>query len=177
LISRLQFAQKKPGTDKGAGARQPASSVFQRIPALLDELREYADHYISAKKDLTRAKARQLTIKAILLSLALAAGLAAVFVSVLLLLTGLALGLSELFGDRYWLGFLVTGILLLGIMGAAAWFGLQRWNKSARETTIKRYEQRHDLQLRRYQRSVSQPCSGTQPAVPPPPAEQREPIR
>lgn len=153
--------------------------MFQRIPALLDEIREYANHYISAKKDLTRAKAKEMASKAILLALIGVAALGTVFVSVLLLLTGIAMGLGELFGDRYWLGFLVTGILLLGIMGLGVWYGLKRWQNASRESTIRRYEQRHELQRSRFHRSVSQPGPAEphkQTAAPPPPVAQREPI-
>lgn len=179
LISRLQFGSKKQRSDRGAGVCPPASGLFQRIPALLDELKEYANDYFSAQKDLTRAKAKQFASKAILGSLALVAVLAVVAVSVLLVLTGIALGLGELFGDRPWLGFLVTGLLLLGIIGLAGWFGLQRWQKSSRESTIRRYEQRHELQRQRFHRSVDQPGPGVhkESAAPRYPAAQREPIR
>ena len=180
LVTRLNFGSGKRDAQKGAAGCNSAGSLFERIPALLDELREYANHYVAAQKDMTRAKAKQTASKALLLGLVAMVVLGVVFGSVLLLLAGMALGLGELIGDRFWLGFLVTGLVLLSLIGLGTWFGVRRWQASSRESTIKQYEQRHKLQKIRYHRSVDQPCTDTNDqtaARPEPSPEQREPIR
>jgi len=149
-------------TKAGAPQSDRPQDEFKRIPDLLDELREYAGHYFSARRDLARAKARQTTAKFIAMGLIFLAGGGAVLVSVWLFGTGIALGLSELFGDRIWLGFLSAGLLILGLMSAMTWYGLSRWKKSSRDSTIRQYEQRHKSQHARFGRSVAQSCPDEQ---------------
>ena len=71
-----------------------------------------------------------------------------------LMIVGIAEGLGRLFGDRYWLGDLVTGLLVLSVIGGAAWFMMKKLTGSWRSQTVKKYEQRKQTQRVRFGHDV-----------------------
>jgi hypothetical protein len=72
-----------------------------------------------------------------------------------LVIVGLAQGLSRLFGGRVWLGDIVTGVVVLAVIGAGAWFMMNKLTGAWRSQTIRKYEQRKQSQRERFDHDVS----------------------
>jgi hypothetical protein len=138
------------------GASRDPVGAAQHIPDLIDELREQIAFYASARKDLTSAKVRSGLGKGVLGALAGMVAFSAIVVSVGLLFTGLAQGLGGLFGGRFWLGYVVLGAAVLILIGVAAWIAMHHWRKSSREDTIRRYEDKKQVQQLRHHRDVGE---------------------
>jgi hypothetical protein len=164
------------GTTSGAAgpdddAPNPAVEAFGRIKADLNELKEYASYYVAAKVDGVKRTVRNIGLYAVLGIVALIAGGAIVATAAGLLIVGLAEGLARLFGDRPWLGDLVTGILVLGAIGVAAWMMMNKLTNSWRSQTVKKYEQRKQSQRERFGHDVPQRAAESAAAAA---AERRE---
>jgi hypothetical protein len=145
----------------GAGAseedaRNPAAEAFQRIKGDINELKEYAGYYVAAKVDGVKRTVRNIGLYAALGVVGLIAGGAIVATAAGLLIVGLAEGLGRLFGDRYWLGDIVAGLLVLGAVGAGAWVMMNKLTNTWRSQTLKKYEQRKQSQRERFGHDVSQ---------------------
>src|SRR5260221_2932183 len=110
----------------GAGAseddaRNPATEAFHRIKGDIDELKEYASYYVAAKVDGVKRTVRHIGLYEALGVVGLIAGGAIVATAAGVLIVGLGQGLSRLVGDRHWLGDIVTGIVVLALIGVGAW--------------------------------------------------------
>lgn len=128
-------------TDADAGDPPPAAA-FADLSARLGEVREYAAYYVKARVDKIKVSVRNILVMAALGIVGLVAATALVVTAVVLLCQGIALGLATLFGGRVWLGYLVTAILLLGMIGGAAYVGIGRLTKTSKERMVRAYEQR-----------------------------------
>jgi hypothetical protein len=140
---------------EGEDRENPASAAFHRIKCDIDELKEYASYYLAAKVDGIKRTVRNIGLYAALGVLGLLAGGAIVATAAGLIIVGIADGLGRLFGGRYWLGDLVTGILVLGAIGGAAWFMMNKLTGTWRSQTIKKYEQRKQTQRVRFGHNVN----------------------
>jgi hypothetical protein len=80
----------------------------------------------------------------------------AVVAAVTMISRGMAEGLTQLFGNRPWLGNLAAGVLLLSCTGLAVGGWVHWWNKTSRDRTIHKYEQRKRQQQAKHGRSVSE---------------------
>jgi hypothetical protein len=134
----------------------PASEAFHRIKGDLNELKEYASYYVAAKVDGVKRTVRNIGLYAALGVVGLIAGGAIIATAAGLLVVGLAQGLSRLFGGRVWLGDIVTGILVLAVIGAGAWYMMNKLTGAWRSQTIRKYEQRKQSQRERFDHDVSQ---------------------
>ncbi len=129
--------------------------VFELIVERLGEIREYATYYLSTKTDAVKSSITWLLVYALLGIVAAIIG-AAVLVTVgVLLITGIAGGLGQLFGYP-WLGQLVTAVLMLGIIGVGAWIGMKMLRNTLTRKLMAKYEQRHEEQRRRFGADVLQ---------------------
>jgi hypothetical protein len=133
----------------------PAKEAFTRITHDLDELKEYAGYYVSAKVDGIKQSVRNIGLYAALGVLGAIVGGAIVATAAGLLVVGLAEALGNLFGGRYWLGDLVTGILILGAVGGGAYFMMNKLTGAWRTQTLKKYEQRKQDQRQRFDHDVA----------------------
>src|SRR5437764_6768076 len=117
-------AGKAPGAGPGLEEERcnPASEAFGRIRDDLGELKEYAQYYLAAKVDGIKRTVRTVGLYAALGVLGLIAGGAIVATAAGLLIVGFAELLTRLFGGRDWLGDLVAGIVVLGVVAGAAWY-------------------------------------------------------
>lgn len=139
------------GTDQDrSGTNGHAPHPLDPLLRHLAELREYAATYSQVKADRWKLSARQAAIRAVLGSVAAVAGIGFVVTASVMVLNGIAGGLAELMGDRWWAGQLVTGLLLFIALGLAAWLGVRSITKSSRQRTVERYEQRYREQQARF---------------------------
>jgi hypothetical protein len=69
--------------------------------------------------------------------------------------SGTAGGLGVLFGDRWWLGNLVAGILFLAGLGLGIYLAVAKGKRTFLERTVKKYETRQARQQSEFGRSAS----------------------
>jgi hypothetical protein len=123
-------------------ARRHGPHPFQPLLTHLAVLRAYVGHYVAARRDMATVKARRVLlwtaagIAAALLSLTI------LVVAVVLFITGVAHGLTDLFGGHAWAGEMVTGGGIVILAAAAAVIGALAWLRSSRERTVEKYEHR-----------------------------------
>ena len=132
------------------GKKNPAAEAFDRIKHDVGELKEYASYYVAAKVDGIKRTVRNIGLYAALGVVGLIAGGAIVATAAGLLIVGVAELLTRLFGDRAWLGDIVTGLLVLGAIGAGAWWMMNKLTNTWRTQTLKKYEQRKQSQRERF---------------------------
>jgi uncharacterized membrane protein YqjE len=134
----------------------PAVEALHRLGRDVEELKEYASLYAAAKVDGVKRTVRNIGLYAALGVLGLIAGGALVATAVGLIVVGLAVLLGNAFGGRYWLGNMVTGVLVLAVIGAGVWFMMNKLTGTWRSQTMKKYEQRKQSQRQRFGHDVSQ---------------------
>jgi hypothetical protein len=144
---------------KDTGDLEAEKSALAAAMALIGEvaeLREYLAHFLEARVDQTRYRARTLAIRAVLG--AIGALLLATFLvtSLVLFLTGLAAAAGDLlFGNRQ-LGALVAGAFFLLVFAALLALGLRSLRKASLKKAVEKYEQRQSRQRTRFGRSVAE---------------------
>ncbi|HSV14737.1 MAG TPA: phage holin family protein [Tepidisphaeraceae bacterium] len=147
----------KPGFSGYAAERETAAaedddptpaSAFGEMGERISEMRDYAAYYVKARVDKIKAALRNILVMAALGIVGLIAGGALVVTAVVLLCTGIAQGLTALFGGHAWAGNLVTAVLLLGMIGIVAYVALTKITKTSKERMVHAYEQ-----LKREQRA------------------------
>jgi hypothetical protein len=133
----------------------PAQEAATKLKADLDELKEYASYYVAAKIDGIKGTVRNLGLYAALGVVGAIVGTAILATAAGLLVVGFAHMLGALFGGRYWLGDLVTGILILGAVAGGAYYMMNKLTGTWRSQTLKKYEERKQSQRERFSRDVS----------------------
>ena len=146
--------------DPAPDERSPADA-FKNLGSQIGELKEYAFYYLAAKTDGIKASFRNLALFAVLGILGLIAGGAAVVTAVVLLLTGIAGAISNIFRydplvppDRTWVGDIVVGALILGAIGVGTILFMKKFTAASRERTVKKYESRQQQQRVQYGHDV-----------------------
>lgn len=136
---------QNPGESNGNDSG--AADMFRQAIKEFGELKEYAAYYLAAKWDGIKLSIKRAGIFAAVGIIGLIAGGAAVVTAVVLLCTGLAELISKIPDpNQPWLGNLVVGLLLLGMMGLTIYLGLSRLNKASRQRTVEKYETRQRRQ-------------------------------
>ena len=139
------------------GAPQGAAGdALREANRQVGEIAEYVSYYLSAKWDGVKLSLKNVGIFAVLGVVGLIAGAALVITAVVQVCSGIAQGLAVLFGGRLWLGNLVTGILLLGLVAAGAYFGLSSLMGKSRKATVNKYELRKKHERNRFGHDVEQ---------------------
>ena len=140
--------------------RSPADA-FKDLGSQLGEIKEYATYYLAAKADGIKASFRNLALFAVLGILGLIAGGAVVVTAVVLLLTGIAGAIGNVFRydplvppDRTWVGEITVGLVILGAMGIGTMMFMKKFTAASRERTVKKYESRQQQQRIRYGHDV-----------------------
>jgi hypothetical protein len=133
-------------------APNPLEPLLEQIAAV----RAYAQHYFEAQTDAARAAVRRTILKA-------AAGLGAAIVAVtfviactIMLAEGLAQLIGIVAGDRPWVGNIVLGGGVLLILAISVGFYVAQKLRTARELTIRKYENRHYAQRAKFGADVTQ---------------------
>jgi len=153
------------GSDIGGGARlgpdsltddQAPSQALKDIGNRLSELSEYVSYFLTAKVDGLKLTLRNVGIMAGLGVVGLMALGGFVITLMVMLLRGIAYGLGDLMGDRWWLGELLTAVAFLALMGVGVMIGLKKIGKSSRERTAKKYAARQQQERVKFGTDVHQ---------------------
>ena len=141
----------------GAAGPSPADA-FKEAASRFAEVKEYAGYYVGAKLDGIKLTFRNIALYAVLGIVGGIVGLGFLITAVVLLLTGLAGLIGEIFPQKWehWGGNLVLGLLLVGGTVAAILFGLKSITGSSRKRTIEKYENRKRDERRVYGHDVQQ---------------------
>lgn len=149
-----------PPFERPEGHRAPddtpdsPSQAWNAAWGRIAELREYAEHFAQAKLDTLKLAARKAGVWAVAGVLALVAACVFVVTAIVMLVSGIAHGLGVLFGNRVWLGELVTGlVIVLGLAGAIVG-GMIVTDRASKKRTLKKYEQRKRNQQDRFGHDV-----------------------
>jgi hypothetical protein len=140
-----------PDSKPAPRAEPPAESPEEAVNSAREkiaELVDYLGYYLVARIDALKFGIKKRIFIACFIAVAVVAGAGVIVTAVALLCEGICDGLSELFGRR-WLGELVTGALLSGGTGIAAFVILRRLIEGSHLKIRGKYEA-----LRRRQRQV-----------------------
>jgi signal transduction histidine kinase len=69
-------------------------------------------------------------------------------------LSGIAQGVGAMFGDRAWIGDLITGAMALVAVGLGVSCAASMRDSASRKRTVEKYESRHAQQRTRFGRDV-----------------------
>lgn len=159
-----QHTPKEPGSTNGAAPHAhdnqeptegPEPDALRLLFKQFRQLREYFSYYVTAKTDSVKLSLRNVVLWVVLAVLGCVAVVALMVSASWLLLSGIAEGLSALFGDRAWVGNLMTGVLVLAGLGLGTYYTLAKRARSSRERTVKKYEKRQARQQERCGRDVA----------------------
>jgi hypothetical protein len=141
-----------PDSANGPAGPDALAAVFKQLA----EAVEYLAYLLATQVDRVKLKIRNLVMLVSLGAIAAVTGLAFVFCTVWLLLSGIAGGIGELLGDRPWLGGIITSAVILIVGGLAGWIVYRRVKSSGLKSIRRRYEERHAKQRARFGRQVEQ---------------------
>ena len=141
-----EFDDTKPTTDADDVPAETEADPLAEIAARLSELTAFATHLAEVKTDQIRDRLNRMFVAAIAWSLVFITIAVLVSVSAVYIARGTALGFSELFGDRPWLGYLLAGTLLLTLTAAAGTIVYQIQSHRRKDELIKKYEARRTRQ-------------------------------
>lgn len=158
MVSRPYINHPDVAAERRPNGSPNPTDAARRIPDLLKTLQEQAAWYAAIRKDAAAAQLRATLAKLALAALGALVAASMVAVSVWLLLSGIARGLGLLFGDRVWLGYLVTGLVILVAFGAVTWFGIRHWKRSSHDSTVEKYDRLKQEQAQKLaERTAAQP--------------------
>jgi len=150
-----QVSEGKPAERNGRyDSPRKALSDFSTHVA---EVGDYTLHYLEARADAVRSKARHLVLMATLGILGLALSLVFFGKVVALLVNGLAGGMTVLVGQRPWLGNLLTATLILAATAIAGFVVLERVRAKWLRQTAHKYEQKRSRRRSRFGRDLQRP--------------------
>ena len=129
---------KTPVPDHSA-ATDTNGDPLHALGAGLAELRKEVRLLYEVRVDQLRVAIRDLVFGAVSKLVGWLGALALSFVAIVFVMYGTALGLASLLGDRTWLGFLLSGMLVLIIIGGIALSLGLRDRRRAREHLEEKY--------------------------------------
>jgi hypothetical protein len=144
------------------GSESAPPEAFDQLLKQVAELREYVTYFVTAKTDSARLLVQKVIIWVALGFMGMIAICSVVATGVVLLLTGLAGGLTVVFDGRVWLGNILAGFLVLAILGLGSFIGVRKWRQSSQMRTVQRYEQQQLEQQAAFGHSVSQQAADLQ---------------
>jgi hypothetical protein len=137
-------------------AEHTAGDAFRVILDRLAELRAHGNYYVSARVDQLKLTGRQIVHFAafsLIWSIFVAGAAVTAFV---LVLQGIAGGLAVLCGHTPWLGDLLCGVLVLGMLFIGLWFFVKGSVKMSRQATMEKYEREQIRQRSEFGRDADQ---------------------
>jgi len=139
-----------------AAAEQTATQNVADLAAHLAEVKEAAGHFVHVQADLLLAKVRRAAFFAALALAGLVAAVSFLATVVVLLISGIASGVTELVGNRAWLGNSITAAVLFAGAALAIRVKLTRIKTARLRELVERNERRkkrHDARLGRQRAS------------------------
>lgn len=109
----------RSNTDTGH-EKSAERDALKLLIAQLDQLREYASLFVTARIDSAKASIRSAILGLILAAFGAVAVTSLVVTASVFVLSGVAQGLGRLFGDHPWIGTLLTGLVTLTGIGIGA---------------------------------------------------------
>lgn len=161
--TRSSSAGRSPGPSAAphsANGHATGPAAFEKLLRQFAEFREYGAYLAATKVDSIKLTVKTIGIFAGLGLLGLVAAAGMTIVAVAQILGGIAGGLGELFGDRLWLGNLVTGLLVLGIMAGAIVLVMKKLTGASQSATVAKYEARRKTQRAQFNRDVDDASRG-----------------
>jgi hypothetical protein len=152
--------EPRNSANAAAPTGHPLDPLLQQIAAV----RSAAIHYLESQKDLTAATIRRLIAKAIIGTVAAIIGVAALTASTVMVLNGLAEGVSIAANGRAWVGNLVVGAGLLLATAIGLGVYTSKSMRAARARTLRKYESRHDAPRQANGTGVRQPSTASERA-------------
>ena len=153
---RAEHSHRAEAESSESESRQQPQSPEESLKMLgkrAGELFEFAAYYFATRVDAFKVAIKRRIVTASIISVAVLAAAGAIVTATALLCEGICDALTELFGRR-WAGELATGVLLLGLVGITAFFGINRIIKESHLRTTLRYEAWRRKQRERYGRDV-----------------------
>ncbi|HEX8521962.1 MAG TPA: hypothetical protein VF669_06875 [Tepidisphaeraceae bacterium] len=156
----------QPGGRLGAGsdgseAINSPTDALRDASARIAELKDFVAYYLAAKTDGIKASVRNLVLYAVLGVVGLMALAGIVITASVLLVQGIAIGLTWLFGGHMATGYVVASLLVLGAIFGGAFLGIQMLTKSSRKQTKEKYEHWKQEQRFRFGTDVRQQAENT----------------
>jgi hypothetical protein len=136
--------------------RRSTEEVISDLHLRFRELVDYVVYFLMTRIDAARHYVKQKILWLSLIALGVLAGAGAVVTAVVLLCTGIADGLSALFG-RVWAGELATGVILLGVTGFLGSFVFERMLKQSHQERVAKYEAFRARFRERYGHDIDDP--------------------
>ena len=132
-----------PSLGAGNGGSGADPDPIRELAALLNErfamLSRSVRTLFSVHKDRAQLAVRRRAQLAILLAAAAFAATTGIIYAIVLVVRGTVQGLTVLFDGRAWLGSLVTGLVLLSVIGIGLWYALRRWDRVQLKKSEVRY--------------------------------------
>jgi len=153
-----QFATEGPAPETTTEFEEGATSLLDGLKLLLKQFREltaYFSHFVAAKTDSLKFSLRSAVLSFVLVALGFVVLSGFLVAAGWFVLSGVAGGLGLLFGERLWLGNLVTGILFVAGLGLGIYVAVAKATKTSRERTVKKYESRQARQQSEFGHSAS----------------------
>lgn len=119
-----------------------------------EELREYVAYYAAARTDSVKRSVRNAMRRIVLAALGFVAVGGLIVMASWFVLSGISQGAGALFGDRAWLGALITGVLALAGVGLGMSCAASTQKNASRKRTVRKYETRHARQRARFGHDV-----------------------
>jgi hypothetical protein len=141
-----------PNSTNRIPAEEPVAAPGEALREAIrqfSELRDYVVFYVRTRIDLLKLSLRDLVFFAAMTLTALLLGAALCVTAVVIFCRGIAEGLTILFGDRAWLGDLVTALLMFGLIIGGIFVSMNVAARTWKERTIRAYDR-----LKRRQRAA-----------------------
>jgi hypothetical protein len=133
---------------------EPPGQAFGESMRLLAELRAYVSYYISSRIDQLRLTIRSFVLWAAFLVIGLIAAGAVVVMAVVQVLGGIAGGIAQLAPSHPWIGSLITGIVMLGVVFFAVRWSVGFIRRASHAAIVAKYEAIKREQRQQFGRSV-----------------------
>ena len=121
--------------EEGPGA---ARAFHEQVSILTDLL----SRCLAAEIGIGKARIRGAYLRAIWFAATLVGMFAAVFAAVIMLLSGIALGISDIFGQPLWVALVLEGTLVLAICAAALFAAIESRGRVALENSAREWRER-----------------------------------
>lgn len=150
-------AASEPKPDGPAEDEKPELTEREALQLLLkqfQELREYVLYYAAARTDSVKCAVRNAIRQAVLAALGFVAVAGLIVMASWFVLSGISQGVGASFGDRAWIGAVITGALALAGVGLGMSCVVLIRKSASRKRMVQKYETRHAEQRARFGRDV-----------------------